>query len=395
MGHLDYRATYVAVGAMLAGLGAGWLLWGRDVPRQGGGDRKAGASGVSMVADLPAAPQVVPEARSLFSIPIPTMRVSRGGIAAGTKVLEYLQTRDPAACTQAAAAFAELEERENHGGEYSTLRWFCTWAAADATERARMRAENRDGDRFLRWFEKDDFASLSEYLNVKYLGHARSREQFRFVDDLVRFNGPLRHEWERTDEMLDWIGFRPGQVVADIGSGPGYVAFRIAERVGASGKVYAVETDRGHLAYLHGVVKEDGLANVVPVESDGTGTGLPPQSVDVAYLSLTYQAIYGISSRAERLAFVQAVRRTLRPGGRLVVVEAVPEDELEPGVAPYMGWTVSRDLVEPQLAAFGWKLVKSEKFVPQRYVLVFEDGAAPVPVANAAPPAPPAGGPPR
>lgn len=403
MGIGDWRTVYAAAGALLLGLGAGWLAWGRTTPPKGPtGDQKP-APAVTMVADLPAAPQVVPEARSLFSIPIPTLRTTRGGVAAARKVADYLQTKDPAACREAVAMYTELEPRENHGGEYSSLRWFCTWAVADATERARMRAENRDGDRFLRWFEKDDFAPLSEYLGVKYLGQAGTRERFRFADELIRFNGPLRYEWERTDAMIDWIGVQPGQTVADIGSGPGYVAFRFADHVGPTGKVYAVETDTKHLEYLRGVVKDDGLANVVPVEGDNAGTGLPPRSCDVVFLSLTYQAIYGISSRAERLAFVQSVRRTLKPGGKLVIVEAVPEDELAPGVGGYMGWTVSRELVEPQLVAFGWKLLKAENLVPQRYALLFEDGApetvadASVPAMGAppVPPGPPPAQPPR
>ncbi|MGH9766518.1 MAG: class I SAM-dependent methyltransferase, partial [Blastocatellia bacterium] len=53
-----------------------------------------------------------------------------------------------------------------------------------------------------------------------------------------------RDEWQRPAEVMDALGVKPGHRVADIGSGYGYFTFRLAARVGAEGKVYAVDIDR-------------------------------------------------------------------------------------------------------------------------------------------------------
>src|SRR5215831_6882266 len=50
---------------------------------------------------------------------------------------------------------------------------------------------------------------------------------------------PEREAEEQPDRALDLIGIAKGAVVADVGAGNGYITWRLAERVGPSGKVYA------------------------------------------------------------------------------------------------------------------------------------------------------------
>src|SRR5213082_2907556 len=56
------------------------------------------------------------------------------------------------------------------------------------------------------------------------------------ADWLVR---PEREQEEQPDAALDAIGIAKGSTVADIGAGAGYMTWRMAERVGPTGKVYA------------------------------------------------------------------------------------------------------------------------------------------------------------
>src|SRR5574341_1008495 len=65
--------------------------------------------------------------------------------------------------------------------------------------------------------------------------------------DLKRFSyeGFGRDGWQRPEEVLRAVGVRPGDHVADLGSGGGYFTFRLAKAVGPTGKVYAVDVDKG------------------------------------------------------------------------------------------------------------------------------------------------------
>src|ERR1051325_2573196 len=52
---------------------------------------------------------------------------------------------------------------------------------------------------------------------------------------------PERAEEEKPDMMIDLLSLKPGQIVADIGAGTGYISWRMARKVGPSGKVYGVD----------------------------------------------------------------------------------------------------------------------------------------------------------
>jgi SAM-dependent methyltransferase len=67
---------------------------------------------------------------------------------------------------------------------------------------------------------------------------------------------PEREEEERTDLLLKALALKPGEVVADIGAGTGYFSWRMAQAVGATGKVYAVEIQQEMLDLLAGNMRQ-------------------------------------------------------------------------------------------------------------------------------------------
>ena len=56
--------------------------------------------------------------------------------------------------------------------------------------------------------------------------------------------GPSRDAWQFPDRVIQSLDIEPGDRVADLGAGDGYFTFRLAEAVGPSGIVYAVDIDR-------------------------------------------------------------------------------------------------------------------------------------------------------
>jgi hypothetical protein len=59
-----------------------------------------------------------------------------------------------------------------------------------------------------------------------------------------------REEEEHPAEVLDSLDLRPGEVVADLGAGSGYFTFRMAPKVGETGRVLAVEIQEAMLTTL-------------------------------------------------------------------------------------------------------------------------------------------------
>lgn len=117
------------------------------------------------------------------------------------------------------------------------------------------------------------------------------------------------------ETILDHLDLRPGQVVVDAGCGNGYMAQIFARRVGAQGKVFALDPDRHAIGFLDGEVRGTCIETVVGDIT--TTTIIDAASVDLLYLSTVFHGF----SRDRIGGFVAEARRILVPEGRLAIVE--------------------------------------------------------------------------
>jgi ubiquinone/menaquinone biosynthesis C-methylase UbiE len=118
--------------------------------------------------------------------------------------------------------------------------------------------------------------------------------------------------------LMEW---KQGTVVADIGAGDGTYAFASVEHVGAAGKVFATEIDEEKLKTLRAEVKKRNLQNVDVVESGDAETNLPPSCCDAIFLRRVYHHL------AKPLEFDASLIRSLKPGGKLAIIDFPPHPE--------------------------------------------------------------------
>jgi predicted methyltransferase len=128
-----------------------------------------------------------------------------------------------------------------------------------------------------------------------------------------------RERWQKVPEIVAALGVRRGSAVADIGAGRGFFTLRLAREVGSDGSVYAVDLDGGDLRRLRERAGEEGLRHVETIESEPDDPRLPAQSIDAALIVNAYHEM------REHQAMLDGIRRALRPGGRLVIVEPILE----------------------------------------------------------------------
>ncbi len=135
------------------------------------------------------------------------------------------------------------------------------------------------------------------------------------VPAVGRAESTFEQEMRLFREMLD---LRPGAAIADIGAGEGEYALAIADIVGPTGTVYATEVDQDKLADLKKLEAERGLPQFHVVEGHFEDTALETASVDGAFLRDVYHHITAPE------AFMTDLYRTIRPGGRLVLIDFPP-----------------------------------------------------------------------
>ncbi|HEV7348117.1 class I SAM-dependent methyltransferase [Telluribacter sp.] len=171
-----------------------------------------------------------------------------------------------------------------------------------------------------------------------------------------------RQEEENTELAIQKLPITPTSVVADIGAGTGYYTFRIARRV-PQGKVYAVDVQDESVRFLEKRAKELGLANVEVVKGEATTPNLPENSVDLAMMVDVYHEL------EFPYEMLQALRKSLKPDGKLLLIEYRAED---PSIPIKKLHKLSVKQADKELAANGFKLVQRGDFLPIQHFLVYQ-----------------------
>jgi protein-L-isoaspartate O-methyltransferase len=124
-----------------------------------------------------------------------------------------------------------------------------------------------------------------------------------------------RDEAGEATKLMDWAAIKPGMTVADIGAGEGYYTVRLAERVGAKGRVLAQDINRGALDRLGERIARERLDNVAIKEGGIDDPRLPPNSFDRIFMVHMYHEV------TEPYAFIWRLRSALKAGGQVIVVD--------------------------------------------------------------------------
>ncbi|MEO8483283.1 MAG: methyltransferase domain-containing protein [Acidobacteriota bacterium] len=167
---------------------------------------------------------------------------------------------------------------------------------------------------------------------------------------------------EQPERALDLIGVAPGLVVADVGAGSGYMTLRLARRVGPTGRVYANDIQPRLLGLIEDKARAAGVSNIVPIVGREDDTLLPERTIDLALLVDVYHEF----RRPQTM--LQSIRRSLVPGGRLVLIEYREEDPALP-IAPTHRMSVAKARTEVE--AEGFTMERAVEDLPRQHILVF------------------------
>ena len=178
---------------------------------------------------------------------------------------------------------------------------------------------------------------------------------------LGRLEDPDRLRWQRPARLVQALGVRSGQTVAEIGAGSGYFVRRLARIAGPRGRVYAVDVEPRMLPILIERLRRGGIRNVTPVLGQDDDPLLPARSCDLVLVVNTYHHLRGGARYLRRL------RRLLRPGGRLVNVDF---HRRETPVGPPVERRVARETFLRDARRAGFRLVHEATFLPYQYCLV-------------------------
>jgi SAM-dependent methyltransferase len=149
-------------------------------------------------------------------------------------------------------------------------------------------------------------------------------------------------------------------VIVDIGAGSGYFTRRFAAAVGPAGKAIGVEIDSAMVRSMNADARRLNLTNYEALLVPPDDPMLAASSVDVVFLSDTYHHIN------DRVAYFTKVRQSLKPGGRLVIVDFVRTKDNS-------DHSIVKEEVVDELRRAGFRLAREfDLLLPKQYFLEFE-----------------------
>jgi tRNA A58 N-methylase Trm61 len=168
----------------------------------------------------------------------------------------------------------------------------------------------------------------------------------------------VRDTWHQPEKVMDLVGLKPGMTVGEVGAGHGYFTFKLSQRVGERGKVYANDISRSALKYLRDRCERESITNIETVLGE-VEDPLLPGDLDMVFI---VNAFHDLTKPVELL---NNLSKSLKPGARVVILDRDPE-KLEHSTRHFL----TKEELLKKIAESVFELERMENFLPQHNIYI-------------------------
>ena len=136
-----------------------------------------------------------------------------------------------------------------------------------------------------------------------------------YTGDLSIFEDENRAENLQIERVMDILKISEGKMVADLGAGSGWFTTRAARKVGAKGKVFAVEINQEYINHINDRAKKENLGNIQTVLGTEDDPKLADKSVDAVLILKTYHEI------GQPVKVLQRLKKSLKKDGLIGIID--------------------------------------------------------------------------
>lgn len=130
-------------------------------------------------------------------------------------------------------------------------------------------------------------------------------------------NYDVRDKLHQPDKVMDVAGVKPGMIIGELGSGSGYFTFKLAARVGASGKIYANDISSRALTSLRRIAQQKGISNIETILG-AVDDPLLPADLDMVFI------VNAFHDFTEPVAMLENLYPSLKPEATVVIMDRDP-----------------------------------------------------------------------
>ncbi len=128
-----------------------------------------------------------------------------------------------------------------------------------------------------------------------------------------------RDSWQKPEVIMDSIGIKSGMIIGEIGAGDGYFTFKMVDRVGPEGHIYANDIVQSKLDYINKKCKEDNIKTVTTILGEKNDSLLPKDMLDMVIMVYTFHHL------ETPVEYLENLRKRIGCNTPVVIVERDPD----------------------------------------------------------------------
>ncbi|MEJ2545308.1 MAG: class I SAM-dependent methyltransferase [Calditrichaceae bacterium] len=128
-----------------------------------------------------------------------------------------------------------------------------------------------------------------------------------------------RDSWQKPAVIMDSVGIKSGMIIGEIGAGDGYFTFKMVDRIGPEGHIFANDIVQSKLDYINNQCRERKINTVTTILGEENDSLFPKDTLDLIIMVYTFHHL------GEPVAYLNNLRKRLKPGTPVVIVERDPE----------------------------------------------------------------------
>ncbi len=128
-----------------------------------------------------------------------------------------------------------------------------------------------------------------------------------------------RDQWQQPERVMDSLRIQPGMVIGEAGAGEGYFTFKLSQRIGENGIIYANDINQDKLDELQRQMKQDSITNIIPVLGKIEDPCFPDSLLDMVIM------VYVLHDVEKPVPFLENIKLYLKNGAPVVIVDRDPD----------------------------------------------------------------------
>ena len=168
-----------------------------------------------------------------------------------------------------------------------------------------------------------------------------------------------RDRFHQPEKVMEAAGVRTGMVIGEVGAGRGYFTFKLSERVGQGGKIYANDIDESAMRVVRERCDRNGIGNIETIVGEVEDPLFPESVLDMVFIVNAFHDL------AKPVALLNNLIPSLKPGGSVVILDRDPAKYRDT-----YGHFLSKEEVMDRIEASDFELDRVETFLPQHNIYI-------------------------